>query len=121
MIRTKFATLVRKPTKGTRLEHLSAPSGGDVGRVTAHARKLFPSKKILLGSLRPRSSDRNDSDRNARLDIEIAALNNGMDAIEIPSPPLLNIMKERGYRFKRIEAYGVLPEEHEETVGYEWI
>ncbi len=113
--------IVFRPTKGTELEHLSPPSARDVGRVVAHARKLFPEKKILLGSMRPRSSGRNDAARDARLDIELAALNNGMDAIEIPSPPLLRILKERGYRLKRIEAYGVLPIDYEERLGYEWL
>ncbi len=113
--------IVFRPTRGTSLEHLPAPLAKDVGRVTAHARKLFPEKRILLGSLRPRISGRSEGDRNTRLEIELAALNNGMNAIEVPSPMLLRVLKERGYRLKRIEAYGVLPEDYEERIGYEWV
>ncbi len=115
--------IVFRPTKGTALEHVPSPEAGDVGRVAAHARKLFPEKKILLGSLRPRTTDPGDagSGRDPRLEIERAALQNGIDAVEIPSPPFIRIMKDRGIRLKRIEAFGVLPEEFEDRIGYEWV
>ena len=113
--------IVFRPTKGTELEHLTPPSARDVGRVVAHAKKLFPEKKLLLGSMRPRSSGRNDSARDARLDIELAALDNGMNAIEIPSPYLLKLLKIRGYKLRKIDAYGVLPLDYEEKIGYETI
>lgn len=115
--------IVFRPTKGTALEHVPSPAADDVGRFTAHARKLFPEKKILLGSLRPRTTGSGDDGtiRDPRLDIEIAALHNGIDAVEIPSPPFIRIMKERGIRLKRIEAFGVLPEEYEDRIGYSWL
>jgi len=137
--------IVFRPTKGTRLGDLLAPSSHDVGRVAAHARKLFPEKKILLGSLRPRTQGPGDlrkerkdltvhvggdpggsvigqlRDDDPRLDIELAALNNGVNAIEVPSPRLIGKMKQRGYRLKRIESFGVLPKIHEARIGYSWL
>jgi len=118
--------IVFRPTRGTKLENLRSPSSDDVGRVTAHARKLFPDKKILLGSLRPRISGMKENGiggepHGSRLRIELAALNNGMDAIEIPSPGFLEILKERNYRIRRIGAFGVLPEDYEERIGYQWL
>lgn len=137
--------IVFRPTKGTRLGDLPAPSSHDVGRVTSHARKVFPEKKILLGSLRPRTQgagetgkERNDfvgghmggnarskdhrlRDEDPRLDIELAALNNGVNAIEVPSPRLIAIMQERGYRLMRIGSFGVLPESLEKKIGYSWL
>ena len=166
-----LAIIVFRPTRGTLLEHAPPPSPRDVGRVTAHARKLFPSKKILLGSLRPRlsggvggereggrergvggereggrergvggereggrgkavSGDREvggihcgseqPEERNIRLGIELAAMNNGADAVEIPSPGLKEAMKNRGYRLKRIDSFGILPFEYEDRVGFIW-
>lgn len=114
-----LAIIVFRPTRGTLLEHAPPPSPRDVGRVTAHARKLFPSKKILLGSLRPRLSGQPEV-RNIRLGIELAALNNGADAVEIPSPGLKEVMRDRGYRLKRIDSFGILPLEYEDRVGFKW-
>jgi lipoyl synthase len=114
--------IVFRPTNGTPMGSLPSPTGQSVGRVVAHARKLFPEKKILLGSLRPRTADkgRSDEDDDTRLGIELAALDHGIDAIEIPSPGLVKIMRERGHLLKRIEAFGVLPGEYEESIGYRW-
>lgn len=118
-----IAIIVFRPTKGTPLENVAPPAPRDVGRVTAHARKLFPDKKILLGSLRPRLQGRKEAEplNNNRLAIELAALDNGMNAIELPSPTFLDTLKERHHRIKRIGSYGVLPEEFEEKIGYDWI
>jgi len=132
-----LAIIVFRPTKGTPLENASPPSPRDVGRVTAHARKLFPEKKILLGSLRPRLAGGGDRGKceepfdangntalsdttNIRVGIELEAINNGADAVEIPSPGLKRILKERGCRLKRIESFGILPEQYEEKIGCRW-
>ena len=136
-----IAIIVLRPTKGTPLEHVAPPTPREVGRVTAHARKLFPGKKILLGSLRPRlrgthkgdttgAGDRDIGEmarsgvpghEDQRLALELAALNNGMNAIELPSPGFLKVLRQRGHRIMKIHGYGVLPRKYEEKTGYEWI
>jgi lipoyl synthase len=119
-----IAIIVFRPTKGTPMGDLPPPPPDSVGRVVAHARKLFPMKKILLGSLRPRLSGKEnmiDGGKDSRLGIELAALNNGADAVEIPSPGMIRVMRDRGYRLKRIEAFGILPETYEERIGSSWM
>lgn len=105
-----LAIIVLRPTKDTALENVSPPKGEDVHKVVSHARALFPDTKIILGSLRPRASV------DSRFDIELAALDGGVDGIEVPSSELLAEVKCRGLSIKRIEAYGVLPVEYENRV-----
>lgn len=112
--------IVFRPTKGTALADLPAPSPEDVGTVVKRAKTLFPNAPLVLGSLRPRSSGRNDPDKEARYGIERAAIDNGITGIEIPSLAAIEYLKERGYRIKRINAYGVLPIEYEDKVEWVW-
>jgi uncharacterized radical SAM superfamily protein len=105
-----LAIIVLRPTKGTVLESIAPPSGEDVKKVVSHARVLLPNTKIIMGSLRPRAS------LESRLDIEINALDGGVDGIEVPSNELLTEVRNRGMKVKKIEAYGVLPVEYEERV-----
>lgn len=118
---SSIAIIVFRPTKGTKLENLKAPEPHDVGTVVAHARKLFPETKLILGAMRPRSSMRNDPNKNIRYEIESAAVEAGIDGIEIPSPRIIKTLQAEKYKLKRIEAYGVLPIEYEERIGYEWL
>ncbi|MEW5936691.1 MAG: radical SAM protein [Candidatus Thermoplasmatota archaeon] len=113
--------IVLRPTKGTPMEHLSAPSAGDVAEVIEYGRGLFPQTKIVLGALRPRGSDHGSEGRNARLAIEMAALDSGVDGIEHPSRALLRSAEATGCRVKRIAAYGVLPIEYEDRVEWRWV
>jgi uncharacterized radical SAM superfamily protein len=110
-----LAVLVLRPTKGTKMGKLAAPKGGDVRNVVAHARKLFPKTKIVLLALRPRGEKR------PRTEIELGALAGGIDGAELPSAELLAEVKKRGYRVKKINAYGVLPTECEERVETCWL
>lgn len=121
IIPSTIAIIVFRPTKGTQLENLPAPSPQEVGTVTSHARKLFPDSKIILGAMRPRSSTRNDPNRNIRHDIESAAVKAGVDGIEIPSTRTIKTLQARNYKLKKLESYGVLPVEYEERIGYEWL
>jgi len=105
-----LAIIVLRPTKGTVLENLAPPTGGEVKKVVSHARALLPDTKIILGSLRPRAS------LESRFDIELGALDGGVDGIEVPSNELLAEAGRRGLEIRRIEAYGVLPVEYEERV-----
>jgi len=116
-----IAIIVFRPTKGTKLEDLKAPEPHDVGTVVSRARKLFPNTKLILGAMRPRSSMRNDPNKNIRYEIESAAVEAGVDGIEIPSTRIIKTLQDKKYKLKKIEAYGVLPIEYEERIGFEWL
>lgn len=116
-----LAIIVFRPTIGTELENVSAPIPEDVSKVVKYAKKLFPKKPILLGSLRPRSSKRNDPNKELRYNIEKFALDSGITRMELPSDEIIETIKKRGFRIKRINAYGVLPEEYEDRVSWEWV
>lgn len=108
--------IVFRPTIGTQLENLTPPSPKDIGNVVKYAKKLFPNTQILLGSLRPRSSNRNDPNKKLRYDIEKFALDSGITRMELPSDEIIKTIKDRGYKIKKINAFGVLPEEYENKV-----
>ncbi len=110
-----IAIIVLRPTKGTKLANAKPPKGEDVEAVTGHARKLFPKTKIILGALRPRGSEIKGG-MEQRLDIEIGALDGGIDGAEVPSKEMLAEAIARGFNIKRIQAYGVLPLEYEDRV-----
>ena len=118
---SSLAIIVFRPTKGTQLEDACAPSPDDVGLVVRTARQMFPDTKLILGAMRPRSSTRNDPNKNVRVALEMAALENGIDGIEIPSRKIMAIAKEKGYDIKRVEAFGVLPVEYESRVETAWV
>jgi uncharacterized radical SAM superfamily protein len=116
-----IAIIVFRPTKGTKLENLRAPEPYDIGQVVSYARKLFPYTKLILGAMRPRSSMRNDPNKNIRFEIESTAVDEGVDGIEIPSTKIIKKLQNEKFKLKKIEAYGVLPVEYEEKVGYQWL
>jgi len=110
-----IAIIVLRPTKGTKLENIRPPSGEDVEKVVAHARKLFPRTKLILGALRPRGSELKGG-MAERLDIEIGALEGGIDGAEVPSKDMLVEAISRGFQIKSIQAFGVLPISYEDRV-----
>ena len=115
-----LAIIAFRPTKGTALEDSPAPSAEAMATVVKRARELFPDTKLILGAMRPRSSTRNDPNKEVRFALEKAAFNNGIDGIEIPSNQIMKLALESGYIIKRIQAYGVLPEGYEDRVDTEW-
>jgi uncharacterized radical SAM superfamily protein len=115
-----LAIIAFRPTKGTALEDSFAPSAEAMGTVVKRARELFPDTKLILGAMRPRASTRNDPNKEVRFALERAALDNGIDGIEIPSNEIMKIALDMGYIIKRIEAYGVLPEDYEDRVETTW-
>jgi len=115
-----IAIIAFRPTKGTPLEDIPAPTGEAMAKVVAYARELFPETKLILGAMRPRSSTRNDPNKEVRYSLEKAALENGINGIEIPSQEIMRIALEKGMVIKNIQAYGVLPEEYEDRVDTEW-
>lgn len=108
--------IVFRPTIGTKLEKVNAPNPEDIGDVVKYAKKLFPEKPILLGSLRPRSSKRNDPNKELRYNIEKYALDSGITRMELPSTDIISTIKERGIKVKKIETFGVLPVEYEKRI-----
>jgi hypothetical protein len=114
-----IAIIVLRPTKGTKLARIRPPAGEDVEKTVAYARKLFPKTKIILGALRPRGSELKGN-LEKRLDIEIGALEGGIDGAEVPSKEMLAEVLSRGFKVKKIQAYGVLPVEYEDRVRSEF-
>jgi uncharacterized radical SAM superfamily protein len=113
-----IAIIVLRPTKGTKLANIRPPTGEDVEKVVTHARRLFPKTKIILGALRPRGSEQMGKIAE-RVDIEIGALEGGIDGAEVPSKEMLADAISRGFEIKKIQAYGVLPIEYESRVRTE--
>jgi len=116
-----LAIIAFRPTKGTALEDACAPTAEDMGQVVSKARELFPETKLILGAMRPRSSTRNDPNKDVRIALEKAALENGIDGIEIPSNEIMNIAREKGMKILKINSYGVLPVEYEDRVETKWL
>ena len=118
---SSLAIIVFRPTRGTQLENVCAPSPDDLGVVVRTARQMFPDTKLILGAMRPRSSTRNDPNKNVRVALEKAALENGIDGIEIPSREIMVTARKNGQKIKRVDAYGVLPLEYENRVKTSWV
>jgi len=114
-----IALIAFRPTKGTKLESCKPPSPEAMERVAVHARKLFPDTKIVLGALRPRGTGA-EAGKGAREGLEMAALRGGISGAEVPSSAMVAEIRAKGYKIKRIEAYGVLPEGYEERVKWKW-
>jgi uncharacterized radical SAM superfamily protein len=114
-----IALIAFRPTKGTMLETCKPPTPEAMERVASHARKLFPETKIILGALRPRGTGA-EAGKSAREGLEMAALRGGISGAEVPSNSMLAEIRALGYKIKRIEAYGVLPEEYENRVKWKW-
>jgi len=110
-----LAIIVLRPTKGTKFAGIAPPSGNDVEKVVAHARKLFPDTKIILGALRPRGSEEKGG-KAERVDIELGALRGGIDGAEVPSQEMQDAVNSMGYSVKKVQAFGVLPVDYENRV-----
>jgi len=110
-----ISIIVFSPTKGTEMENTPAPSPEAVGAVVKRARNLFPKTHIILGALRPRGPS-TGVNQEERIAMEIAALDAGISGIEMPSTALVREAKNRGFKIKHVEAYGVLPLEYEKRV-----
>ena len=106
-----IALIVIRPTKGTAMADIIPPSRNDICQIAKKARDLFPETKIILGALRPR-----DAGSDHRFEIELGALDGGVDGMEVPSSALLAEAEKRGYSIKKIDAFGVLPIEYEDRL-----
>jgi len=115
-----LAIIIFRPTSGTRFEGNPPPRPEDVRRFVELARETFPTTKLVLGSLRPRSSSPGRSDREVRLDMERAAMSGGVDGMELPSQALLREVRDAGMKIMKVNAFGVLPREYEQRVRTQW-
>ena len=95
--------LVFTPTQGTEFEGLAPPLTKDFKRVAVEARLMFPEAQLALGCMRPRGSK--------RLEIELAALQSGVDRIELPSERTLEEAISKGLSVRKLATCCSVPEE----------
>lgn len=95
-----------KPTPGTPFAGSPIPSATDIKRIVRAGKQLFPDVDLSLGCMRPRN--------NGREEIELAALQAGVNRMEIPSRATIMAAREMGYEIRRIEACCALPPELED-------
>jgi len=115
----KISTLslvVFRPTKGTIFEKTPLIMPEYFSEVAHHARSSF-SGKIILAALRPRESEW-WSKKDIVSRIEIEAIDNGLDGIEVPGKTALEYIRNN-FHVRRIRSFGVLPVEMEGAVNFE--
>ncbi len=95
--------LVLAPTPGTVFAGLSPPSPGDFEKVAVKARLSFPAAQLSLGCMRPRGTQ--------RLETELAALRAGFDRIELPAERTIGAARAMGLRVRKLPACCAVPEE----------
>ncbi|MGM9572326.1 MAG: radical SAM protein [bacterium] len=91
----KIVFIVFIPTKGTTYENRKPPELEEVGRVLATARIEFPDIPIYLGCMRPAGKYRGQ--------LDLLAVQCGLNKIVIPTPPAVNYAKEKNLTIIREE------------------
>lgn len=94
--------IIFRPTKGTVLENCKIPNPDDISVVVKKVKEMFPDKDISLGCIRPRLEQREE--------IELAALQAGVNRMEIPSKNTLKSAEKMGYTIRTVYACCALPE-----------
>lgn len=92
----KIVFIVFIPTRDTLMQDAGAPSINDISTVIENARTVFPDISIILGCMRPKTTD---EDRN----IEIACLEAGVNGIVLPSKKTLEFAELQGYKLNKYE------------------
>jgi len=77
------------PIKGTAMERVAPPSPGQIARVLAVARLMFPRTPIALGCMRPKGEHRVKTDS--------LAVKAGVNAIAFPSEKAVKLAESLGY------------------------
>lgn len=95
--------LVLSPTSGTVFEKLAPPSVEVFKKVAIEARLMFPGIDIALGCVRPRFHNRHE--------LELAALQSGVDRIELPDERTLEAARKMGMVVKRLHACCSVPDD----------
>ncbi|MEM2889890.1 MAG: radical SAM protein [Candidatus Hadarchaeum sp.] len=95
--------LVLSPTFGTVFEKLAPPPVEVFKKVAIKARLMFPEIDIALGCMRPRFHYRHE--------LELAALQSGVDRIELPSERTLEAARKMGMMVKKLKACCSVPDD----------
>ncbi len=104
---SSLVMIVLWPTKGTALAQCPPPSIEDMQRVIRKAAEMFPHKDVSLGCMRPRG--------RIREAVERAAVDSGVNRMELPSKKTLQHVTQKGMHIKRIGACCALPTELEHS------
>ena len=92
------------PTVGTQFEEVNPLTAAAIGEVVARARLRLPKATLALGCMRPRSAE--------RLEIELQALQSGIDRMEIPDRRTAEAARAMGLEVKRLKACCAVPIEN---------
>jgi uncharacterized radical SAM superfamily protein len=82
--------IVLKPTLGTRMEDVPAPSPKSVAEVIQEAKLQFPQTSIALGCMRPAG--------HYRQQLDLLAIDAGIDVLVMPSAAAAKYAEEKGLR-----------------------
>ncbi|MEM2907616.1 MAG: hypothetical protein QXP65_00210 [Candidatus Hadarchaeales archaeon] len=102
--------LILVPTRGTKFEDVSSPSPEALAELIGEARSKFPHIPLALGCMRPRNDQ--------RVELELAALQSGIDRIEMPSKRTIETAREQGRLVRRLEACCAIPTELLEVASW---
>lgn len=76
------------PIHGTAMAKTPPPSPIDIAKVTATARIMFPQTALVLGCMRPKGINRQETD--------VLALKAGVDAVAFPSEEAIKYVQDKG-------------------------
>ena len=76
------------PTPGTEFQFVKVPDLDEVRKVFAHARKAFKDGLVIVGCMRPKGK--------YRLDMDLMAVEEGVDRIVQPTPRARKLAEEKG-------------------------
>ena len=89
--------LILIPTIGSKMANCSPPAINGVLKVISHARVKFENVPIYLGCMRPR----NTKYRNYSHEIEVSAIDLGIDGIVLPSKQTIKYAQQKGITIKK--------------------
>ncbi len=78
------------PIHGTAMEKTPPPKPEDIAKVAATARLMFPKTPLILGCMRPKGKDREQTD--------VLALEAGVDAVAFPTEEAVRYAESKGWK-----------------------
>jgi uncharacterized radical SAM superfamily protein len=84
--------IIMIPTLGSKMAHYSPPTKNEVLNVITYARSKYATLPMYLGCMRPRST----TYQNYRQEIEIGAIDIGVDGIVLPSKHTITYAQQEG-------------------------
>lgn len=94
--------IIFTPTKGTEFQYLSPPPLNSVTRILSLIRIAFPSAQLSLGCMKPRG--------RLKTDIELAAIQSGVNRIVIPSLETMKFVSRTNFPVKKYYGCCCLPD-----------